>query len=179
MRVRAPFHLVADYFGDDVCYSEHAHYQSDTSCITTIAAAIAQANAGGTTTNATGVDMNSKNASRIDAALALAQAADVVVLALGMDKSVEHEGVDRRDLSLPGLQETFALKILALNKPVVLVLTNGGPLAIDNLVEGADAIVEVCTMALVFTRLFMRLCTYAISLVHLHTHPTPTQAPRV
>ena len=134
--------LFSDYFGDDVCYSEDAHYQSDVSCATTIASAIRAANKGGVTTNATGVDVNSKDASRMDAALEVAKAADVVVLALGMGKSVEHEGSDRPDILLPGLQEAFALKVLALGKPVVLVLTNGGPLAIDNLVHGAGAIVE-------------------------------------
>lgn len=60
----------------------------------------------------------------------------------GIDKSVEHEGVDRRSIGLPGLQEAFALQVLALGKPTVLVLTNGGPLAIDNLVDKPGAIVE-------------------------------------
>ena len=45
---------------------------------------------------------------------------------IGIDKTIEHEGVDRRDLALPGLQESFALQVLALGKPTVLVLTNGG-----------------------------------------------------
>jgi hypothetical protein len=35
-----------------------------------------------------------------------------VVLALGIDKSIEHEGIDRVDTSLPGLQESFALQVL-------------------------------------------------------------------
>ena len=75
-------------------------------------------------------------------ALAVAKAADVVVLALGIDKSVEHEGVDRSDITLPGMQVAFAKAVYKLGKPVVLVLTNGGPLAIDDLVDGAGAIVE-------------------------------------
>ena len=75
-------------------------------------------------------------------ALAVAKAADVVVLALGIDKSVEHEGVDRSDITLPGMQAAFAKAVYKLGKPVVLVLTNGGPLAIDDLVDGAGAIVE-------------------------------------
>lgn len=134
--------LFSDYFGDDVCWSPHPHYQSDTGCATTIATAIAHTNAGGTTTNATGVSISGKNASGIPAALTLARAADVVVLALGIDKTIEHEGADRGNISLPGLQEAFALQVIAIGKPVVLVLTNGGPLAIDNLVDKADAIVE-------------------------------------
>ena len=54
---------------------------------------------------------------------------------------MEHEGVDRREITLPGLQASFAKQVFGLNKPVVLVLTNGGPLAIDDLISGADAIV--------------------------------------
>ena len=44
------------------------------------------------------------------AALAAAKAADVVVLCLGIDKSIEHEGHDRSELTLPGLQEEFGLQ---------------------------------------------------------------------
>lgn len=55
------------------------------------------------------------------------------MLVLGIDKSIEREGTDRIDTALPALQETFAHQILALNKPTVLVLTNGGALAIDSL----------------------------------------------
>ena len=55
------------------------------------------------------------------------------VLVLGIDKSIEREGTDRLDTALPALQEKFAHQILALNKPTVLVLTNGGALAIDSL----------------------------------------------
>jgi beta-glucosidase len=55
------------------------------------------------------------------------------VLVLGIDKSIEREGTDRTDTALPALQESFANQVLALNKPTVLVLTNGGALAIDRL----------------------------------------------
>jgi hypothetical protein len=90
----------------------------------------------------TGVDVNSSDSSGIPAALAAAAAADVVVLVLGNDRTQEHETLDRTDTALPGLQEPFALDVLALNKPVVIVLTNGGALAIDNLVSLPAAIVE-------------------------------------
>ena len=140
--------LFSDYFGDDVCFSFNAHYQSDITCITTIADAVRKANVGGHTVNATGVDIDSKDASRIPAALTAAKAADVIILALGLDKSIEHEGSDRPNTLLPGLQEEFAAKVYALGKPVVLVLTNGGPLSIDNLVDGAAAIVEAFNPAI-------------------------------
>lgn len=86
--------------------------------------------------------MTGTNSSGIEAALKLAKMADVVVLALGIDKTVEHEGIDRKSIELPGLQASFAKAVFALGKATVLVLTNGGPLAIDDLIDGADAIVE-------------------------------------
>jgi hypothetical protein len=68
--------------------------------------------------------------------LELVKSADVAVLVLGNDKSQEHEGIDRPDTALPGQQESFAAKVLALGKPTVLVLSNGGALAIDALLAG-------------------------------------------
>merc|ERR1712117_955742 len=59
---------------------------------------------------------------------------------LGIDKPSEHEGIDRTDIALPGLQEYFARAILALDKPTVLVLTNGGALGIDELLERRSAL---------------------------------------
>lgn len=138
--------LFSDYYGDDICPGSKGgkHHNSAMGCVTTIAAAIAAANVGGTTTNATGVTMTGspKDPATMVYALGVAKAADVVVLALGIDRSVEHEGVDRKDIKLPGMQSELAKAVFKLGKPVVLVLTNGGPLAIDDLIDGADAIVE-------------------------------------
>ncbi len=61
---------------------------------------------------------------------------------LGNDRTQEHETLDRTDTALPGLQEPFAMQVFALGKPVVMVLTNGGALAIDNLMSQPNAIVE-------------------------------------
>eukprot|EP00933_Yihiella_yeosuensis_P066171 TRINITY_DN7028_c0_g1_i4.p1 TRINITY_DN7028_c0_g1~~TRINITY_DN7028_c0_g1_i4.p1 ORF type:complete len:798 (-),score=154.29 TRINITY_DN7028_c0_g1_i4:175-2232(-) len=134
--------LLSDYAADQICHSGDDH------CIWSVAQGVAAANIGGKTTMAQGVEVNSAKADGIAEALQLATAADVVVLALGIDKSIEQEGRDRSDTALPGLQSSFAQKVLALNKPTVLVLTNGGALAIDELLErpqqqgAAYAIVE-------------------------------------
>eukprot|EP00662_Eupelagonemidae_sp_cell21_P029339 gene29339-18359_t len=47
--------------------------------------------------------------------------------------SLEGEGRDRTSIALPGVQEPFAQQVKG---PTVLVLTNGGALAIDSLVSG-------------------------------------------
>jgi hypothetical protein len=74
--------------------------------------------------------------------LDLVQYADIVVLVLGIDKTVEHEAVDRTDTALPGMQEPFARIVMSLGKPVVIILVNGGALAIDTLISDSNAIVE-------------------------------------
>ena len=134
------------YYGDDICPGSKGgkHPAKEMGCVPTIAAAITAANVGGTTTDATGVSMTGgpKDPATMVYALGVAKAADVVVLALGIDKWVEHEGVDRKDIKLPGMQSELAKAVFKLGKPVVLVLTNGGPIAIDDLIDGADAIVE-------------------------------------
>jgi len=74
--------------------------------------------------------------------MAIGEAADVIVLCLGTTKDQEREGKDREDTKLPGNQEMFAHNVFRLKKPTVLVLVNGGQIALDNLVEKPVAIVE-------------------------------------
>jgi beta-glucosidase-like glycosyl hydrolase len=121
--------LLSDYAADQMCFGGDEH------CIGTVAEGIAAANVGGLTTAVQGVDVNSSRTDGVKEALAAAAAADVVVMVLGNDKTMEHEGIDRVDTALPGLQSYFAQQVLALNKTTVLVLTNGGALAIDELME--------------------------------------------
>ena len=110
--------------------------------IPTIASQIAATNVGGTTTIAKGVDINSANSSGIAPALALVKAADVVVMVIGIDHTIEHEGHDAADISLPGLQESFALQVLATKKPTVLILMGNDCNGIDKLISGSAAIVR-------------------------------------
>lgn len=132
--------LMSDYAGgtgEAGCWPN-----SDESCIVSIGQAVATANSGGTTTIHKGVDVNSKDASGIPAAISAAREADIVVLVIGNDRTQEHEGHDRPDTALPGLQADLAKQITALKKPLLLLMSNGGALAIDNLVAPSDAIVE-------------------------------------
>ena len=128
--------LLSDYHCDELCFG--GGYE----CLTTIADAIAAANVGGETTQAEGVEVFGERTDGVDDALALVAAADVAILVVGINHTVEHEGVDRDDTALPGQQEPFAQQVLALGKPTVMVMANGGALAIDALVDGPAAIVE-------------------------------------
>lgn len=110
--------------------------------IPTIASQLAAVNAGGTTTVAQGVSVSGANSTGIAAALAMVEAADVVVLAIGYDHTMEHEGMDAAGISLPGLQESFALQVLAKKKPTVLVLMGNDCNGIDKLIGDSAAIVR-------------------------------------
>lgn len=73
----------------------------------------------------------------ITAAVAAAQAADVVILALGINSEVAQEGQDRGNISLPGAQSALAQAVLAVGKPTVVVLITGAQLGIDDIVSAS------------------------------------------
>lgn len=75
-------------------------------------------------------------------AIALAKKADVVVVAVGEAAYMSGEAASRTQLSLPGEQEALVEALAATGRPLVVVLMNGRPLAIPNVVERAAAVVE-------------------------------------
>ena len=79
---------------------------------------------------------------QLDQAMELAKLADQIIVAVGIDQSVTGEGRDRVNITLPGQQPELVSRIIALNKPTILVLVNGAPLGIEMFVDGIDAIVE-------------------------------------
>eukprot|EP01084_Bolivina_argentea_P000392 742_1 len=72
----------------------------------------------------------------------IAEKSDIIVLMMGLDATVEKEGIDRVNISLPGYQHLLASTICKLGKPTVLVLINGGTIAIDELKDECPAILE-------------------------------------
>jgi len=76
------------------------------------------------------------------AAVATARNADVVVMALGENADMAGEAASRASLDLPGRQEELLKAVVALGKPVVLVLLNGRPLSIGWAAENVPAILE-------------------------------------
>ncbi|HET8861984.1 MAG TPA: beta-glucosidase BglX [Solirubrobacterales bacterium] len=75
-------------------------------------------------------------------AVAAAEAADQVVLALGETREMSGEAASRSTLDLPGRQEELLRAIKATGKPVAVVLLNGRPLTLENVVDDAPAILE-------------------------------------
>ncbi|MDP9423606.1 MAG: beta-glucosidase BglX [Pseudomonadota bacterium] len=82
------------------------------------------------------------DASGIPAAVAAARTADLVLLVVGEDFDLSGEARSRSDISLPGAQQALADAVLDTGKPVVVILANGRPLAINELAKRAPAILE-------------------------------------
>jgi beta-glucosidase len=76
----------------------------------------------------------------IDAAVAAARAADIVVLAIGEGQSMSGEAESRTEITLPAPQRALAEAIAAVGKPMVVLLKNGRPLALEGAVLDAPAI---------------------------------------
>jgi beta-glucosidase len=72
-------------------------------------------------------------------AVQAAKDADVAILFLGI---IEGEGRDRASLDLPGQQEELIKRVAETGKPVIVVLTNGSAVTMQNWKDEAHAIVE-------------------------------------
>ena len=75
-------------------------------------------------------------------AVATASAADQVVLTVGETREMTGEAEARTTLDLPGRQEDLIRAIVATGKPVAVVLFNGRPLALENVIGDAPAWLE-------------------------------------
>lgn len=87
-----------------------------------------------------GLGPRDEDAAGIAAAVAAAQAADLVVLALGEDYDLTGEARSRSDLTLPGHQRELLAAVAATGKPLVVVLMGGRPLAVPEVDAAADAV---------------------------------------
>ncbi|MDH6594074.1 beta-glucosidase [Variovorax sp. TBS-050B] len=76
----------------------------------------------------------------IEAAVAAARAADVVVLAVGESERMSGESRSRTDIGLPQAQQDLAEAVAATGKPVVVLLSNGRAMALKGAVRQARAI---------------------------------------
>lgn len=75
----------------------------------------------------------------LNEALAIAQKADVIVLAVGGNIETDREGRDRSDLQMLGLQNELIAGVCKLGKPVVLSLFGGKLYAIPEIYKKVDA----------------------------------------
>ncbi|HEY0044715.1 MAG TPA: glycoside hydrolase family 3 N-terminal domain-containing protein [Allosphingosinicella sp.] len=76
----------------------------------------------------------------VEAAVAAARAADVVVLAIGEHEGMSGEAQSRTTITVPAPQQALAEAVAATGKPVVVILKNGRALALEGAVKDASAI---------------------------------------
>jgi beta-glucosidase-like glycosyl hydrolase len=89
-----------------------------------------------------GCNISDNDKSGIADAVNVVKSSDVALVFVGLDQSQESEGHDRTILDLPGVQLEFVQSVVATGKPTVVVLINGGPLAIEWIKDNVHAIVE-------------------------------------
>src|SRR5690606_6572696 len=76
----------------------------------------------------------------VEAAVAAAREADVVVLALGEDFDRTGEARSFAELGLPAEQKDLLAAVAATGKPIVVLLMGGRPLPVPEVAEQADAV---------------------------------------
>lgn len=75
----------------------------------------------------------------IEAAVAAARAADVVILAVGEGERMSGEAQSRTQIVVPAPQQALAEALAALGKPIVVLLKNGRALALEGAIASAPA----------------------------------------
>ncbi|MDQ3278838.1 MAG: beta-glucosidase BglX, partial [Bacteroidota bacterium] len=79
----------------------------------------------------------------VQEALEVAGKSDVIVAVLGESSAMSGEAKSRTNLSIPNCQRELLKALKNTGKPVVLLLTNGRPLTIQNDLPYADAVFDI------------------------------------
>ena len=88
-----------------------------------------------------GSDVEAALPGGIEAAVKAAEAADVVVLAIGESTRMSGEAQSRTEIDVPAPQRALAEAVAAAGKPVVVLLRNGRAMELSGAVKNAEAIV--------------------------------------
>jgi beta-glucosidase len=91
---------------------------------------------------ARGASFTGRSKDGFEEALETARQADAVVAVVGEKAMMSGEALSRMDIGLPGVQEELVMELSKLDKPLVVVLMNGRPLAIPEVDKKAPAILE-------------------------------------
>ena len=96
--------------------------------------------AGGKVTVVPGCGIEAPLPGGIEAAVAAARAADIVLLAIGESQDWSGEAQSRTEITIPPAQQQLAEAIAATGKPIVVVLKNGRGMSLSGAVRNAPAI---------------------------------------
>lgn len=133
--------LIGPQAGQNDLIGPWAPFGDDAKCVsfeTGIRAALADP---GLLSVVKGCEIEKPLAGGIDAAVAAAQAADVVLLAIGEGQFMSGEAQSRAEVVLPPAQQALAEAVAKVGKPVVVLLKNGRALELKGAVRDAQAII--------------------------------------
>eukprot|EP01063_Lacrimia_lanifica_P008583 TRINITY_DN15661_c0_g1_i1.p1 TRINITY_DN15661_c0_g1~~TRINITY_DN15661_c0_g1_i1.p1 ORF type:complete len:769 (+),score=228.92 TRINITY_DN15661_c0_g1_i1:60-2366(+) len=142
--------LISGYYGDAPCWTDGTTSDKNWTCIQSVLQEFVQRVPEGTTLlMERGTDFDTNATDNIDDAALAAEAADVAFLFVGITRVLEFEGMDRKNVTLPGLQGELVKRILAVKAQrkgalrVVVVMLNGGGVSLGrDVIDAADAVVE-------------------------------------
>ncbi len=89
-----------------------------------------------------GCTIKGKSKNDFPLAVEAAKNSDIVILALGEEGHMSGEARSRSSIELPGVQNELAVELFKIGKPIIVVLMNGRPLAINWIAENIPAIIE-------------------------------------
>ena len=127
--------LFEKYRGDFVCTNNKFD------CVPSIGEQIVRYNFAGKTLIVP-VSMHNPTNNEIDQAVQAAKASNVTIACVGLDLSFETEGLDRKDLQLPKPQRDLIDKLIVSTPNLIVVLINGGAIAVENIIPTNASIVE-------------------------------------
>lgn len=110
--------------------------------VTTILEALSAENGEEITKFARGCGFDNSDRSHFQEALKIARDASKVILIMGEPWDWTGEAASRTSISLPPIQTELIREIARLGKPIVLVLLNGRPLALEEESELSEALLE-------------------------------------
>jgi len=125
--------------GDDSSYPDGA--PAGTGPRASLSAALAQRVGEGHVFRFKGVGILDGTDAEIAAAVAGAQKADLVILALGETPDMSGEAASRAHLGLPGRQQELLEAIVRTGRPIVLILFSGRPLTVPWAFEHVPAVI--------------------------------------
>lgn len=117
------------------------HAAGDETKVVTLRQGLQEALPNATIRYAKGADFIGEDTSGFASARELAQAADLVIMAVGENYQQSGEAASRADLDLPGSQLALVKAMYQTGKPVVVVMIAGRPLTIPWMAEHIPAIV--------------------------------------
>lgn len=116
--------------------------RGDKEMVTSVLDALIQVNGSNRVEFAEGCGVTNNDITGFADAVVIAGKSDLVVMVLGETAGMSGEAASRTSINLPGVQTELLREIKKTGKPIVLVLLNGRPLALEQEAGMADAILE-------------------------------------